>query len=274
MWDGEKYQKEMVLCDTIVTETTSKKNDRKHGESIKRYTEDKRQQMIKKSKERELSTAIEVNQNSDKEKIKSMTEILSSEDAAKNEEKEEDVDRVLNEVQNVCPVCLKRFDHEKRLRRHIVVSHKKRAYKCDKCHASYYTKQYLEKHCKSHSKSHSDNYFFECDISHLKYEREIMLKQHQGQAHQVHSDTAARMHKPRTICPICKKVFVSSAFYHHVLTHAEIRPYNCDNCGEAFTQRSSLFRHRKIHPGPLPPYTSQISIAGLAKIVLQKHLKS
>ncbi|CAL1684625.1 unnamed protein product [Lasius platythorax] len=105
-----------------------------------------------------------------------------------------------------------------------------------------------------------------------------MLKQHQVQAHQVqahqvHSDTAARMHKPRTICPICKKVFVSSGFYHHVLTHAEIRPYNCDNCGEAFTQRSSLFRHRKIHPGPLPPYTSQISIAGLAKIVLQKHSK-
>jgi len=84
-----------------------------------------------------------------------------------------------------------------------------------------------------------------------------------------------RVHKPGTTCPICKKVFVSrgNKFYQHVLTHAGIRPYNCDICGEDFTQRSSLFRHRKNHPGPLPPYTSQVPIAGLAKNVLQKLLK-
>lgn len=374
MWDGEKYRKVIVPYDAVVLETTYKKNVKKRDGSANKYTENKRRQRTKeKNKKKKPSTTIEVNQNvPDKEKIKSITEILFSEDIAKNEKKE-DVDRILDEVRNACPLCLKRFDHEKRLRRHIIVSHQKRAYKCDKCRASYYTKQNLEKHCKSHS----DDYFFECDVCHLKYKHEITLKHHQVRAH---SDIAAqficdscgqsfkvrvdllvhinrkhntnihicrycgkavtdlshewkhkkraemaslkfschlcirkfqnrtrldnhlllhkqgykciecnvivtssrqlkyhkdRMHKPGTTCPICKKVFVSSGnnFYQHVLTHAGIRPYNCDICGEDFTQRSSLFRHRKNHPGPLPSYTSQIPIAALAKNVLQKLLK-
>lgn len=372
VWDGDIYRKVIVMLDDVVD--TTKRSVRKRRNLIKGDRKKRlRQRTKKKNRKEKLYGEKEADEElSNKEEIKSV-EISPPENNSQNEEKR-DVDQVLNEVRTACPFCLKHFDHEKHLKRHIVTSHQKRAYKCDKCRASCHTKQNLEKH----RKSHSDDYFFECDICHLKYKRKITLKQHQVRAH---SDTAAqficdscgqsfkvkvdllvhikrkhntdihicrycgksvtdlhshewkhkkraemanlkfschlcikkfqnqtrldnhlllhkqgykctecnvvvtssrqleyhkyRVHKPGTTCPICKKVFVSrgNKFYQHILTHAGIRPYNCDICGEDFTQRSSLFRHRKNHPGPLPPYTSQVPIAGLAKNVLQKLLK-
>lgn len=209
----------------------------------KRYTKNKRRQRTKeKNKKRKPSTTIEVNQNvSDKEKIKSITEILFSEDTAKDEKKEEDVDRVLNEVRNASPLCLKRFDHEKRLRRHIVVSHHKRAYKCDKCRASYYTKQNLEKHRKSHVMitSLSDDYFFKCDICHLKYKREITLKHHQVRAH---SDIAAQF-----ICDSCGQSFkVRVDLLVHINRKHNTNIHICHSyCGKSVTDLSHEWKHKK-----------------------------
>lgn len=372
MWDGDIYRKVIVMHDGVV-ETTSKKSVRKRHSPAKGDRKKRLRERTKKKSREELHIEKEADEELLNEEEIKFVEMSSPEDTSQNEEKK-DVDQVLDEVRTACPFCLKHFEHEKHLKRHIVASHQKRAYKCDKCRASCHTKQNLEKH----RKSHSDDYFFECDICHLKYKRKITLKQHHVRAH---SDAAAqficdscgqsfkvkvdllvhikrkhntdvhicrycgksvtdlhshewkhkkraemanlkfschlcikkfqnqtrldnhlllhkqgykctecnvvvtssrqleyhknRVHKPGTTCPICKKVFVSrgNKFYQHVLTHAGIRPYNCDICGEDFTQRSSLFRHRKNHPGPLPPYTSQIPIAGLAKNVLQKLLK-
>jgi len=368
----DKKCREMIVTrgDAIVIETTSNKSVKKFHCSVKENKET-RKQMRKKHAEEESNTGKMTNENSSHEQPKFT--LSSFENVVSQSEDQEDVDQVLDKVRTACPFCLKHFDHEKRLKRHIITSHHKKAYRCDKCCASYYTEENLEKH----RKSHDDDYFFECEICHLKYKRKITLKQHQVRAH---SDVAAqficdscgqsfkvkvdllmhinrkhntnvhicrycgksvtdlhshewkhrkraemanvkfschvcikkfqnqtrldnhlllhkqgykctdcdlvvassrqlqyhkdRMHKPGTTCSICKKVFVSrgNKFYQHILTHAGIRPYNCDVCGEDFTQRSSLFRHRKNHPGPLPPYTSQVPIADLARNVLQKLL--
>lgn len=372
VWDGDICREVIVIHDDMI-EITSKKSVKKRRNPIRQNEKEKIRQRIKDNgRDEELHTEKEADQELlkiVKEENKSV-EMSPSKDTLQNE----DVDQVLDEVRTACPFCLKYFDSEKHLKRHIVTSHQKRAYKCDKCRVSYHTKQNLEKH----RKSHSDDYFFECDICHLKYKRKVTLQQHQVRAH---SDEAAqficdscgqsfkvkvdllvhikrkhntnvyicrycgksvtdfhshewkhkkrdemanlkfschlcikkfqtktrldnhllmhkqgykctecnivmtsarqleyhknRVHKPGTTCSICKKVFVSTGnkFYQHVLTHAGIRPYNCDICGEDFTQRSSLFRHRRNHPGPLPPYTSQVPIAGLAKNVLQKLFK-
>ncbi|XP_043489563.1 zinc finger protein 675-like [Polistes fuscatus] len=73
-------------------------------------------------------------------------------------------------------------------------------------------------------------------------------------------------------CIFCQKVFTCvSNFHQHVLTHAGIRPYKCDICEEDFTQRSSLLRHRRNHPGPLPPLVlPSPQIAELARSYMQK----
>ncbi|RLU22806.1 hypothetical protein DMN91_005084 [Ooceraea biroi] len=369
--DGEKCRKMIVTRgDAIVMETTADKGVKKLHCSAKG---DKGAREGMKKRHAGSNTEKAINKDSSNEQKTEFTERTSSFESTSQSEDKEDVDQALDEVRTACPFCLKHFDHEKRLKRHIITSHHKKAYKCDKCRASCYTKENLEKH----RKSHNDDYFFECDICHLKYKRKVTLRQHQVRAH---SDVAAqficdscgqsfkvkvdllvhinrkhstnvhicrycgksvmdlhshewkhkkraemaslkfschvcikkfqnqtrldnhlllhkqgykctecnlvvassrqlqyhkdRMHKPGTICSICKKVFVSrgNKFYQHILTHAGIRPYNCDVCGEDFTQRSSLFRHRRNHPGPLPPYTSQVPIADLARNVLQKLL--
>ncbi|KAL6265028.1 hypothetical protein P5V15_005119 [Pogonomyrmex californicus] len=367
--DGDVIRK--VIVHNGIIEITSKKSVK---DSTKEDKKEKEQKQTKKnSREENICVEKETDNNLlNNEEIKSR-EVMPSENTTQKEEKE-DVDQILDKVRNACPFCLKHFDDEKYLKRHIVASHQKRAYKCDKCRASCQTEQGLE----NHRRSHSDDYFFECNICHLKYKRPITLQQHQIRAH---SDVAAqficdscgqsfkvkvdlhvhikrkhtndvhicrycgksvtdlhshewkhkkraemanlqfschlcikkfqnktrldnhlllhkqgykctecnivvtssrqleyhrtRTHKPGMTCPICKKVFLSrdNKFYQHILTHAGIRPYNCDICGEDYTQRSSLFRHRRNHPGPLPPYKSQVPIAGLAKNVLQKLLK-
>ncbi|KAL6447637.1 hypothetical protein ACFW04_000074 [Cataglyphis niger] len=142
--------------------------------------------------------------------------------------------------------------------------HKKRAemaglkFSCHLCIRKFQNQIRLDNHLLLHKQSCK---CIECNV--------IVISSRQLKYHK------DRMHKPGTTCPICKKVFVSSSnnFYQHVLTHASIRLYNCDICGEDFTHRSSLLRHRKNHPGPLPSYTSQIPIASLAKNVLRTLLK-
>lgn len=310
-------------------------------------------------------------------KMNCPTEASSHEDIVGEEEMEdagEEADKILNEVRNECPFCLKRFDHERILKKHVKKSHKK-AYQCDMCRVSCFTEERLAEH----RKSHSDDYFFKCDICQKKYKRKESFKLHQMRMHS--SDAAVqfvcdycsksfklkvdlfkhiqrkhgtrlficrycgksvrdlygherkhkkqaeinnykfaceicgekfknqtcldnhllrhtrgykcaacnlvftsyrqltnhknRMHKASTTCPICKKLFRSAGaqINQHILTHAGIRPYSCDICSEDFTQRSSLLRHRKNHPGPLPPLKEHVPIANLVKNILQNYSK-
>jgi len=235
VWDGEKYRKVIVLYNNVVTEATSEKNVKKRDGSTERYIENKwRQSTEEENKRREFGTLIEINQNlSDKGKIKSVTEI-SSEDTIKNEKKEENVDRVLEE-QNICPLCLKHYPHEKSLRRHIAGSHQERVFKCDKCHASYNIKQDLERH----RKIHNDDYFFECDVCHLKYKREVSLKRHQVR---VHSDIAAQF-----ICDSCGQSFkIKVDLLLHINRKHNINTHICRYCGKSVTDlRNHEWKHKK-----------------------------
>jgi uncharacterized Zn-finger protein len=69
-------------------------------------------------------------------------------------------------------------------------------------------------------------------------------------------------------CKICGKMYGKFHLRTHILTHAGLRPYKCDVCNTSFTQRSSLMRHRKKHPGSLSSLPS-VSITQLAQNVLQ-----
>lgn len=138
--------------------------------------------------------------------------------------------------------------------------HQKRArklsfdYACKLCGRKFRTKHKHDNHLLSHKDGYS------CEECGVKVSGPRQLGYHKR-----------LKHGPGMTCPVCDKVFMSSSnFYQHVLTHARLRPYKCDVCGEDFTQRSSLLRHRRTHPGPLPPLEAPIPIADLAKNYLKE----
>jgi len=278
----------------------------------------------------------------------------------------------MEEIRNTCPFCDKHFGNAKKVERHVRYVHRK-PYQCDKCKRACYTPSALEEH----KRIHRPDYFFECEICHVKYKSEDGLKRHHIRIHSDHEskficehcgrsyklkidlthhmkrthvlelqicrfcgkkvkdvkghewrhqkrnreikyeypchlcrkkfhhrsrlDNHLMLHKKGfkceicnkeysgtrelmshkrfkhsqtniSTCILCRKTFLSiSNYYQHVLTHASIRPYKCDVCEKDFTQRSSLLRHRKHHPGPLPPLlSSHPQIADLARNFLEK----
>nr|XP_012225233.1 PREDICTED: zinc finger protein 502-like [Linepithema humile] len=191
-------------------------------------------------------------------------------------------------VQFVCDSCGQSFKLKVDLLNHIKRKHSTSIYICRYCGKSVTD---LRNHEWKHKeRAETGSLKFSCQFCANKFKNQTRLDNHLLLHKQGYKCTECnlvvisyrqlkyhkeRMHKPDKLCPICKKSFMSrgNQFAQHILTHAGIRPYNCDICGEDFTQRSSLFRHRKNHPGPVPPYKSKIPIAGLAKNFLQKFLE-
>lgn len=128
---------------------------------------------------------------------------------------------------------------------------------CHLCRKKFLHRSRLDNHLRLHEKG------FKCEECGKEYRGTRELMSHRRFKH---GQTKI------LTCVLCQKAFPSSSnFYQHVLTHAGIRPYKCDVCEEDFTQRSSLLRHRRHHPGPLPPlHSTHPQIAELARSYLQK----
>lgn len=130
-------------------------------------------------------------------------------------------------------------------------------YPCHLCRKKFHHRSRLDNHLILHKKG------FKCKDCGKEYTGTRELMSHKRFKHgQTNIST----------CILCQKAFLSiSNYYQHVLTHASIRPYKCDVCEKDFTQRSSLLRHRRHHPGPLPPLSSpHPQIAELARNYLEK----
>ncbi|XP_025160434.1 GDNF-inducible zinc finger protein 1-like isoform X11 [Harpegnathos saltator] len=143
---------------------------------------------------------------------------------------------------SVTDVCSHESKHRKR------AGEKTGQLSCHLCVKKFQNQTRLDNHLLLHKKG------YKCDECDVVASSSSKLQYHKN-----------RKHKPGMTCPICKKVFMSKNFHQHVLTHAGTRPYKCDICNEDFTQRSSLFRHRRNHPGPLPVYKSQKKAYHLAE---------
>nr|XP_034174132.1 zinc finger protein 782-like [Osmia lignaria] len=188
------------------------------------------------------------------------------------------------EAKFICDYCDKRYKLKNDLSDHIKRTHTKLPSVCKYCGKSVKNIVGHEwKHLKTDKKV---SYHHFCHLCFKKFTNNNQLVNHLVQ-HQVgfkcnvceesfdlpsalhkHKDLK---HKPSFVCSICKGAFTArSSFYTHVLTHDGVRPYKCDVCGEDFTQGSSLRRHRKHHPGPLPPLTTTTKIAEIAKKILDK----
>lgn len=63
-----------------------------------------------------------------------------------------------------------------------------------------------------------------------------------------HSKINKQGRKPTTECGICQKTFTRNySLVHHMFIHTGEKPYECEDCGKTFRQRSALKQHRLYH---------------------------
>jgi len=162
-------------------------------------------------------------------------------DAQNQDRFNDDVDKELS-----CPFCLRVVKSQKSLKQHILLRHPEPIHDCEKCDASFLSKNNLEKHIKSaHSK-------FQCKFCHLAFISKKKLYSHEKTVHKV--KTAFIRHKDKTVsyipeqdmewedndvrfsCNLCAKIFRSKESYlkhcdllNHdpkLMTRFRMPPYN------------------------------------------------
>lgn len=85
---------------------------------------------------------------------------------------EVEINQVLNNIRNTCPFCEKRFDNAKKVENYVMcIENRINAINCKRtCHTV--------RALKEHKMIHRSDYFFECNICHVKYKSEDSLKKH------------------------------------------------------------------------------------------------
>merc|ERR1719233_2046914 len=138
----------------------------------------------------------------------------------------------------ICPYtgCAKEFTVGYSLRAHIRVHTGDRPYICTECTKKFKTSSDLNKHRRTHTKERP----YVCNLCHKKFTtadiRKVHIRTHTGE-------------KPYA-CKYCNKTFPSKTnFQNHVRIHSGEKPFKCDveHCDKAFTEHSSLSKHRKVH---------------------------
>ncbi|XP_043252068.1 zinc finger Y-chromosomal protein 1-like isoform X4 [Colletes gigas] len=167
------------------------------------------------------------------------------------------IDRIHMNVTHVCRFCGKSvknvMEHEYQ---HQKANKKVDCqFRCHLCPKKFQVRNSLDNHLLMHKRG------FKCNHCKEVFNRPSALK--------VHKEV---VHGPSMVCTICDKKFNNRTSFHKhvVVTHGGIRPYKCDICGDDFTQRHCLIKHRNTHPGPLPPISNKTRIADIAKQILQK----
>merc|ERR1719233_509388 len=140
----------------------------------------------------------------------------------------------------VCPKCGKKYStvtHMKvHFRAHIRVHTGDRPYICTECTKKFKTSSDLNKHRRTHTKERP----YVCNLCRKSFTtadiRKVHIRTHTGE-------------KPYA-CKYCNKTFPSKTnFQNHVRIHSGEKPFKCDveHCDKAFTEHSSLSKHRKVH---------------------------
>ncbi|XP_025160475.1 zinc finger protein 317-like [Harpegnathos saltator] len=183
------------------------------------------------------------------------------------------------EKKYICDYCGKQTRLKSDILMHISNAHSTNRDICDVCGR---VVKYLKCHMRKHLQKHDPNKFA-CHLcrkqltsqskldNHLLMHKEVFECQNCGEQCKGFMEMSRhkRLHRNNMEkCKICDKTFAKMTLRTHILSHAGLRPYKCDICDADFTQRSSLMRHRKGHPGPLPPLAS-VSIRQLVQNVLQ-----
>jgi KRAB domain-containing zinc finger protein len=136
-----------------------------------------------------------------------------------------------------CPVC------DKEVRKASLYNHvqnhknieKPRPYKCGVCERTFTSPCFL----KVHLDRHQNERRFRCDRCDKCFNTRFSMLLHWN----CHLGIKVK-------CGECKKKFSSAAsLKRHKITHTGLRPFECEECGKTFTQRTTLVTHMKgFHP--------------------------
>ncbi|XP_041378132.1 zinc finger protein 665-like [Gigantopelta aegis] len=128
-----------------------------------------------------------------------------------------------------CPTCYKTFTSDGTLAKHMQV-HTPESFVCLECGKTFNLKGNLQKHMDTHSGKKQ----FKCEECGKEFLLKGNLKKHQLN-HSGQKDY---------ICLVCQKKFVLKGnLQKHLATH--IKPFDCEQCSEAFSTQASLSRHIK-----------------------------
>lgn len=151
----------------------------------------------------------------------------------------EELPRIPRKKTHVCDVCQKEFNSLNALKYHYLSHTGERAHTCTVCRKSFFAQSAL----KSHMRLHTGEKPYECEACKMKFRQWGDLKYHTVSKH---SDIKNYQ------CEFCGKAFSRKySLVIHRRIHTNERNYKCDICGKSFRASMYLTSHRKIHTGEL-----------------------
>ncbi|XP_026292134.1 zinc finger protein 91-like [Frankliniella occidentalis] len=148
-----------------------------------------------------------------------------------------------------CLTCNTRFQTRTALHSHIVRHTSETPFVCKECGRGFKWKHGLQNHMVTHSKLKT----FLCDECGYSTAHLRSFIDHKT----IHSGEKFKCPKPD-----CQFISVrKESLKHHLMTHTKEKPYQCEVCGQAFSQAKNLRRHAASHDPmtdpekcPLCPY--------------------
>ena len=135
-----------------------------------------------------------------------------------------------------CSVCRKTFKNKQYLRSHMNNTHNddKKKHKCDHCGIAYRYPSLL----KDHLNTHTNERKFACPVCPMAYKSRSALARHKIVKHSEK--------KSHLICSECGDTFtLKHVLERHKNTHRLDKPYQCQTCNRKFTDKYSLHKHNR-----------------------------
>nr|XP_045604201.1 uncharacterized threonine-rich GPI-anchored glycoprotein PJ4664.02-like [Procambarus clarkii]XP_045604202.1 uncharacterized threonine-rich GPI-anchored glycoprotein PJ4664.02-like [Procambarus clarkii]XP_045604203.1 uncharacterized threonine-rich GPI-anchored glycoprotein PJ4664.02-like [Procambarus clarkii]XP_045604204.1 uncharacterized threonine-rich GPI-anchored glycoprotein PJ4664.02-like [Procambarus clarkii] len=150
---------------------------------------------------------------------------------------------------NTCAVCNKKFKTRSTMKIHLRVHRGEEVmYKCESCPVMYSQKFNLTKHLASKHQRDANGRPLTQSLS-CPYCAFTTLADYKLKAHIVRRHTVDKPFK----CNECSYAATEkTALAKHIRTHTRERPYICETCGFHALTLSSLGRHRRSHTGEKP----------------------